>query len=128
VTETAVAIALILERGRCFAQRRDPGAARFPGLWEFPGGKLEVQESPLGALGRELMEELRWTPEAARALPVLRHAYPGLAVALHPFLCRGEGRPETGLAWGWFTAGQLAALPMPGANAALLEQFSGLLR
>ena len=127
MTETAVAIALILDGGRCFVQRRDPAAARFPGLWEFPGGKLEPQESPLAALGRELAEELGWSPATAEALPVLRHRYPGLAVALHPFLCRGS-RPRTRLAWGWFTARELAALPMPAANGLLLAQFSGLLR
>ena len=128
MTETAVAIALILDGGRCFAQRRELSASRFPGLWEFPGGKLEPRESPLEALGRELLEELRWVPDATSALPVLRHRYPGLAVALHPFLCRGRSRPGTRLAWGWFTPSELAALPMPAANAALLEEFSGRLR
>jgi 8-oxo-dGTP diphosphatase len=120
LTATAVAVALILDRGRCFVQRRDPAARRFPGLWEFPGGKLEPGESPRAALLRELREELRWRPDRARALPALGHAYPDFTVLLHPFLCAGTEPPRTALAWGWFTRGQLARLAMPEASRRLL--------
>jgi 8-oxo-dGTP diphosphatase len=113
-------VALILDRGRCFVQRRDPAAASCPGLWEFPGGKLEPGESPRAALLRELREELRWRPDQALARPALSHAYPGFSVLLHPFLCAGTGPPRTDLAWGWFTREQLARLPMPEASRPLL--------
>jgi len=121
-----VAIALIPRRGLWFAQKRGAGPV-FPGLWEFPGGKREPLEAPEQALLRELREEVGWVPERTRALPVLRHAYPGQVVQLHPFLCHGasdlEG-PRTALAWGWFTTAQLARLPMPAANLGLLRMFS----
>jgi 8-oxo-dGTP pyrophosphatase MutT (NUDIX family) len=78
-------------------------------------------ESPRAALLRELMEELRWRPRRVAALPVLRHAYADFAVVLHPFLCEGPSAPRTALAWGWFTKGQLARLPMPEASRGLLE-------
>jgi 8-oxo-dGTP diphosphatase len=52
-----VACALICFDGRVLATRRDPGRA-FPLLWEFPGGKIEPDESAEAALHRELAEEL----------------------------------------------------------------------
>jgi 8-oxo-dGTP diphosphatase len=118
---TAVAVALILDRGRCFAQRRDPASRHCPGLWEFPGGKLEPGEAPREALLRELREETGWRPGQAVALPVLAHAYPDRRVELHPFLCTGPDAPRTALAWGWFGRDQLARLPMPEANVGLLQ-------
>ncbi|MDR3670802.1 MAG: NUDIX domain-containing protein [Holophaga sp.] len=120
MTATAVAVALILDRGRCFVQRRDPAARSFPGLWEFPGGKLEPGETPRAALLRELLEELRWRPDRAEPLPPQEHAYPDFAVILHPFRCTGAEPPRTGLAWGWFARSQLDRLPMPEASRRLL--------
>jgi 8-oxo-dGTP diphosphatase len=117
-----VAVALIIRRGRCFAQRRGPSQS-FPCLWEFPGGKLEPLEPARAALERELREELDWRPERAEPLPELAHAYADFAVVLHPFLCAGPGEPRTGLAWGWFTREELARLPMPEASRGLLARI-----
>ena len=123
MTGLDVAVALILDHGRCFAQRRDRASRRFPGLWEFPGGKLEPMESPRAALLRELLEELSWRPRRVTQLPMLRHAYPDFAVALHPFLCEGPAAPRTTLSWGWFTRAEMARLAMPEASRGLLEQI-----
>jgi len=52
-----VAVGIIVRNGEVLAcQRRR--TARYPLKWEFPGGKIEVNESPLEALRRELREEL----------------------------------------------------------------------
>jgi 8-oxo-dGTP diphosphatase len=123
MTGLDVAVALILDHGRCFAQRRDLAAWRFPGLWEFPGGKLEPGEAPRAALLRELLEELDWRPRRVTELPALRHVYPDFAVALHPFLCEGPAAPRTTLSWGWFTRTEMARLAMPEASRELLEQI-----
>jgi mutator protein MutT len=122
-----VALGLIRRQGRLFVQRRGLDGSAFAGLWEFPGGKVEPGETPLGALLRELREEVRCAPDRAIALPPLLHAYPGLEVDLHPFLCDGGAAPATELAWGWFTLEELAALPIPEANRDLLATLSGML-
>lgn len=125
MTPVHVAVAVIRHRGRIFVQRRDLAAPRAPGLWEFPGGKLEPAEPAEAALFRELLEEVRWTPSRAAALEPLAYAYTHGTVVLHPFLCEvPPARPPvltTPLAWGWFTREELGRLPMPAANGGLLR-------
>ena len=54
---TFVAAGALCRGGKVLIQQR-PEGKRHSGFWEFPGGKIEAGESPLGALSRELEEEL----------------------------------------------------------------------
>jgi len=56
-------------------QRRHDGALALK--WEFPGGKLELGESPSAALARELKEELDIDAGAMRIVHQHIHSYPG---------------------------------------------------
>ena len=120
----AVAIALLRRDGRWLLQRRDLSSSHLPGVWEFPGGKVEQGESPEEALRRELMEELSWVPDALHPLSAITHTYADRTVTLHPFLAEGPELPRTALAWGWFTPLEAARLKVPEANAPLLELLS----
>lgn len=112
---TDVALALMRRGDRWFLQRRDPANPVLPGLWEFPGGKVEVGETPEEALARELLEEVGLVLRVARPGPILE----GM-VRLHPFLVDTEGDPRAELAWGWFTADEMLRLPIPPMNVALI--------
>ncbi len=114
----AVVLALLRRGDRWFLQRRDPAAAVLPGLWEFPGGKVEDEESPKAALARELREEIGLEPAGANPWPVLEGE-----PRLIPFLVAFEGEPRTDLAWGWFTAQEMARLPIPPRNATLVARL-----
>ena len=63
-----VAAALIRERRVLIAQR--PEGKRLAGLWEFPGGKLEPNESPEAGLARELAEELQISVDLTAFTPL----------------------------------------------------------
>ena len=48
---------IVDERGRLFLARRGPNAKNERGLWEFPGGSVELGERLADALRREIREE-----------------------------------------------------------------------
>jgi 8-oxo-dGTP diphosphatase len=52
-----VSAAVIIETGTVVLARRSP-TEKFVRFWEFPGGKIEANETPQQCLERELMEEL----------------------------------------------------------------------
>ncbi|MGI8522393.1 MAG: NUDIX domain-containing protein [Nocardioides sp.] len=48
----------LVRGGRVLLVHRSPSRRAYPGLWDLPGGHIEAGESELGALTRELHEEL----------------------------------------------------------------------
>lgn len=69
-----VTAAIITDNCKVFiAKRRPPG--RMPGMWEFPGGKVEEGETPEFCLKRELHEELDIDVEIGEHIGTHRHTY-----------------------------------------------------
>jgi 8-oxo-dGTP diphosphatase len=130
-TWLAVVAAVIRDdAGRLLLQQALPGKPH-AGLWEFPGGKVEKEEEPRVALCREIAEELALTVDEGRMKPAGfaddRPVGGGPAIVLILYECPvWGGQPQSceGQSWGWFTASEAAALPMPPVDRRLLEGLS----
>ena len=122
-----VAAAITDPRGRILLARRTDGRD-LAGLWEFPGGKREPDESPEEALVRELHEELGITAKVGPPLIDVPQQYPGKRLRLdvrHVVSWQGTPRGIEGQALAWVAPGKLCRYPMPPADrpvvAALLQ-------
>lgn len=101
-----------------------PEGKGWAGWWEFPGGKIEVGESPVEALQRELDEELGIQVETAYPWLVRTFGYPEKTVKLHFFIVRAwVGNPEgrEGQQLSWQNPSNLTVSPMLPANAPILN-------
>jgi len=111
--------------GRYLVTRRRRGS-HLEGLWEFPGGKLELHEPAEAALGRELHEELGAEFAVGRRVETVTWEYPDRTVVLHFHECRlaaGTIEPREGQEMRWVAAGDLGALEFPPADRALIDRL-----
>lgn len=93
------------------------------GLWEFPGGKLEANETVTQALRRELREEVGITVKAAKPLIKINHRYPDLRVLLDVWQVTdfsGIAEACEGQAMHWVAPRQLSDYDFPAANAPII--------
>lgn len=82
------------DSGRVLIAQR-PMEGLLGGLWEFPGGKQEPDETLPACLQRELMEELAITVEVGELYTVVKHGFTHFSITLHAFTCRYvSGEPQ----------------------------------
>lgn len=121
--DVAVGI-LIRPNGDVLLAQRPPGKP-YAGYWEFPGGKVEPDETILAALQREFMEELGIDVIAAEPWCGVEHAYEHAHVRLHFYLSRqwrGEPKSLEGQAFAW--QGALEVTPVLPATIPLLDALN----
>ena len=76
------------DEGRIFATQR--GYGEWKDCWEFPGGKMEVGETPEEALKREIWEELETRIVVERLVQTFEWDYPKFHLTMHCFWCHVE--------------------------------------
>ena len=122
------AAALADEKGRILVQKRPEGKP-MAGLWEFPGGKVELGETPELALIRELREELNISVEPQDIEPLAFASEP-LAekhLILLLYICRrwtGQVESPEALDLQWLPVTEIDGLPMPPADGPLVQMLS----
>jgi 8-oxo-dGTP diphosphatase len=120
-----VAAALIFRDGRLLITQRYPNA-HLGGLWEFPGGKRELEESWPDCLVRELKEELGIEVKIGRLIESVTHPYPEKSVHLKFFQCmwlKHEPQPLGCPDFRWVTRAQLSQFSFPEADANLVAKL-----
>lgn len=118
------AVALIDVDGRVLLAQRPLGKS-LAGLWEFPGGKVESNETPEAALIRELQEELGIDTHASCLAPLTfaSHSYPDFHLLMPLFACRrwhGIPTAQEGQTLAWVAPHNLRDYPMPPADLPLI--------
>jgi 8-oxo-dGTP diphosphatase len=120
-------VAAVVERSGKYliTQRRDE--AVLPRLWEFPGGRVESDESDDTALLREVRGRLGVDVEVVEKLTEREHAYDGYAVHLTLYRCTlPEGQDPKPLAVRdvrWVGSGELGDYEFPPADQATMDQL-----
>ena len=125
------AVVLVDADGRVLLAQRPEGKP-WPGLWEFPGGKVDPGETPEAALIRELREELGIDVAASCLAPFTfaSHAYPDFHLLMPLYVCRkwsGIPLAREGQHLAWVRPARLADYPMPPADKPLVAMLRDLL-
>ncbi len=125
-----VAVGVVLDdQSRVLVARR--GEHQHQGnKWEFPGGKIEPDESLAEALKREFLEEVNLqldVPSALKPWMVIEHDYGDKQVRLEIALVHryfGNARGREGQMVRWQSVGTLSADDFPAANAAIISALT----
>ena len=94
------------------------------GLWEFPGGKCEANESAVDALSRELHEELGITKIHSRHIIQVRHDYGDKKIFLDVYLVTDwQGGPigKEGQPLAWVSLKEMESYDMPAADEPIIK-------
>jgi len=130
VPRVPVAVVAAVRGGRVLVARRAADADHLPGVWEFPGGKVESGETPESAARRELLEETGLVANDLEPLTTAVFDYPDRLLRFHAFVAHdpdGDVRVRD-REWAWVLPGELDPAGMPPANGPIVRSLRWRLR
>lgn len=122
-----VVAAIIEHNNKIFITRR--GYGEFENMWEFPGGKMEPEETQEEALTREIKEELELDIDISKYLTTVEYDYPNFHLKMHCFICTiigGELRLNAHNDAKWTTLGELDKLNWVPADILVIKKLKEL--
>ncbi|MFY8273949.1 8-oxo-dGTP diphosphatase MutT [Pseudoalteromonas sp. SSDWG2] len=120
-----VAVGIILRGEQSFICKR-PDDKHQGGLWEFPGGKIEDNETTTQALARELKEEIAIDVHSSEPFMLIEHDYGDKKVRLDIHTVShfsGEPHGAEGQQGQWVDIDKLSSFSFPKANEAILDKL-----
>jgi len=124
----SVACALIELNHKVLVVQRS-ATMNMPLKWEFPGGKVEPNESPEDCIKREIMEELNIQISPKKMLPPINFDYPTISIYLIPFLSIIDGgvlQLKEHAKFLWLTKNELPYLNWTEADVPVMRQYAAL--
>lgn len=110
--------------GRVFATQR--GYGEWKDGWEFPGGKMELGETPEEALKREILEELETNIVVERLVQTVEWDYPQFRLTMHCYWCSvasGQLTLKEHEAARWLTREQLDSVDWLPADRVVVDRL-----
>lgn len=128
-----VCCAIIVHEGKMLAVQKGPKSSH-PWKWEFPGGKVDLMESPEQCIVREIEEELMIQVKTLQRLQTVEFDYGIRPICLIPFVCNiisGEIKLTEHVSMRWIEWNERKGLDWAEADLQLIfkneEQLKGLL-
>jgi 8-oxo-dGTP diphosphatase len=130
-TIVPVTCAIITHKDQILCTQRSTKMAH-PGKWEFPGGKIEQDESPESCIRREIKEELDIEISILEPIPSVRHAYQeSRIIELIPFICSytsGEIKLKEHQQYLWLPVERLGELDWAAADLPIVAYMIAMTR
>ena len=127
--EYALAVGVVQKKGKILITRRqDKGL--LGGLWEFPGGRIDMHEPPDTACLRHLKTKVNVIADIDTFVTRIRHAYTHYKITVDVFACRfmsGRVRLNGPADFRWVGLNELDAYPLPKANHKFLPALRKVL-
>lgn len=123
-----VVAAIIRDGDKIFATQR--GRGEFKGGWEFPGGKIEVGETPEEALVREVREELDTEIKVGELVETVEYDYPTFHLSMDCFwaeVVSGDFVLKEHEAAKWLVKDELGSVEWLPADVGLIERLREML-
>jgi 8-oxo-dGTP diphosphatase len=122
-------VAAVLERdGKYLITQRRPTAV-LPLMWEFPGGRVEEDETDAQALRRELLHRLAAEIEVGKLISFVSHPYEHYVVDLFLYECRLLAEtlePKAVSAFKWVASSDFDQYPFTPADEASMNKLLGV--
>ena len=127
--EIEVVAAIITNNNRILCVQRSPSKYDYISLkYEFPGGKIELDESNEDALIREIKEELHLDIHVEKLFLTVSHKYPDFQLRMHSYICTCDNpalKLEVHVDYKWLSVEELDTLDWAAADTPIVQKLMG---
>ncbi|MEI6265458.1 MAG: (deoxy)nucleoside triphosphate pyrophosphohydrolase [Sphingobacteriia bacterium] len=122
-----VVAAIIIHENKILCVQRGPSKYDYISKkFEFPGGKMEQDETKESAIKREILEELHLDIEVNEEFLTVKHQYPDFTLIMHSFICNCTDTKLTlteHIDYKWLKKEELSILDWAAADIPIMEKL-----